>query len=70
MHSDIGHTRLMITRFPQRRPRAHLFAFSARHILLACAIIIGLVIGLGLVAQRAHSAPPAAPSVAARPPGA
>ena len=60
MHTDIGHPRLMITHFPQRRARAHLFAFSARHVVLACAII-GVAVGLGLAAQRAHSAPPAAP---------
>jgi hypothetical protein len=52
---------VMITVYSHRRPRAHLFAFSGGRAALVCVLVIGAMTALGLMTQRAHSAPPAAP---------
>ncbi len=61
MHADFGSAPLPITHLRHRRARAQLFAVSAGHIALACALALGAAIGLGLLAER-HMSEPAGPA--------
>lgn len=57
MHADIGGASVLVAHLPRRRARAQLFTASGRGLLAAALVAGALVIGLGVVTDRAHSTP-------------
>jgi hypothetical protein len=57
MHADIGGASVLVAHLPRRRARAQLFTASGRGLLVAALVIGALAVGLGVVTDRAHSAP-------------
>ena len=60
MHAQVGRAPLVIAHLPRRRVRAHMFTASGRGLLAAGIAAAVLLLGLGVLTDRAHSSPQAA----------
>ncbi len=61
MRAEIGRASLVIAHLPRRRAKAHVFTASGRGLLMVGIAAAALLLGLGAMTDRAHSAPQPAP---------